>query len=96
VKKHVFSVHSDLKTGLACKIFLVVGGVLLIIYFLQITFHVLPIGPSTEGTLLAFAILFLGAALISYFFFCLFTKLSHIAEDIENDESLVDEEPMQE
>jgi hypothetical protein len=96
VKKHVFSAHSDLKTGFLCKFFLVIGAVQLIIYVLQIAFHFLPIDSNTEGVLLGFAILFLGIGLISYFFSCQFAKLSSIAEEIENDETLMDEEPVKE
>jgi hypothetical protein len=97
VKKHVFSAHSNMKTWLLCKIFLVIGAVQLIIYILQIAFHFLPIDDSnTEGALLGFAILFLGLGLISYFFSCQFAKLSNIAEEIENDETLTDEEPIKE
>ena len=92
----MFSAHSDLKTGFLCKFFLVIGAVQLIIYVLQIAFHFLPISPNTEGVLLGFAILFIGIGLISYFFSCQFAKLSSIADEIENDETLMDEEPVKE
>ena len=96
MKKHLFSAHNDLKTWFLCKSFLAIGFVLLIIYVLQIAFHFLPIDSNTEGALLGFAILFIGIGLISYFFSCQFAKLSSIADEIENDETLMDEEPVKE
>lgn len=91
-KKHFFSAHSDLKTGALCKVFLVIGCILFIIYALEILVHFLQLSEDTNGILLAFAILFLGLGLISYFFSCQFAKLSKIADEIENDETLLDEE----
>jgi hypothetical protein len=59
--------------------------------------HPLNLSDDTTGTILAFSILCIGLGLISYFFSCQFAKLSKIAEEIENDESLMDtEEPDEE
>jgi len=94
VKKHVFSAHSDLKTGFFCKLFLLLGCLFLIIYVVEIAAHPLQLNDDVTGTILAFVILFIGLGLISYFFSCQFKKLSNIADEIEQDESLLDtEEP---
>jgi hypothetical protein len=91
-KKHFFSAHSDFKTGFFCKFFITIGCILFIIYALEGLAHLLQLNDEAAGTILAFAILSLGLGLISYFFSCQFAKLSKIAEDIEKDESLLDEE----
>lgn len=96
MKKRLISAHSDLKTGFFCKFFLVLGSILLLIYIVQIISHFLNVGSDAEGALLAFAILFLGIGLISYFFSCQFAKLSQIADDVEKDETLTNEEPEKE
>ncbi len=90
VKKHLFSAHSDLKTGFLCKFFLILGVLLIILYLVEFFAHPLQLSDDATGTILAFAILFIGLGLISYFFSCQFAKLSKIADDIENDESLLD------
>jgi len=93
-KKHVFSAHSDLKTGFFCKLFLLIGILFLILYLIERVAHPLQLTDDATGTILAFVILFIGLGLISYFFSCQFRKLSTIAEDIEQDESLLEtEEP---
>lgn len=91
-KKHFFSAHSDFKTGFLCKFFLLVGCVLFIVYAVESGAHPLQLNEDTVGTILAFSILSLGLGLISYFFSCQFAKLSKIAEEIENDESLLEED----
>jgi hypothetical protein len=97
VKKHIFSAHNDLKTGFFCKFFLILGCILIILYVVEIVAHPLNLSDDTTGTILAFSILFVGLGLISYFFSCQFAKLSKIAEEVENDESLMDlEEPDEE
>jgi uncharacterized membrane protein len=96
VKKHFFSVHSDLKSGFFSKFFLLVGSLLLIFYILESVAHLLNLSSDTNGTILAFAILGIGLGLISYFFSCQFSKLSKIAEEIENDESLMEMEETEE
>ncbi len=90
-KKHFFSAHSDFKTGFLCKVFLIIGCILFIVYAIEAGLHPLQLNEDMVGTILAFSILFLGLGLISYFFSCQFAKLSKIAEEIENDESLLDE-----
>jgi uncharacterized membrane protein len=96
VKKHFFSVHSDLKSGFFSKFFLLIGSFLLIFYLIEGLAHPLNLNTDTNGTILAFAILGIGLGLISYFFSCQFSKLSKIAEDIENDESLMEMEETKE
>jgi hypothetical protein len=97
VKKHIFSAHNDLKTGFFCKFFLILGCILIVLYVVEIVAHPLNLSDDTTGTILAFSILFVGLGLISYFFSCQFAKLSKIAEEVENDESLMDlEEPDEE
>jgi uncharacterized membrane protein len=91
-KKHFFSAHSDFKTGFFCKFFITVGCILFIIYALEGLAHLLQLDDEAVGIILAFAILFLGLGVISYFFSCQFAKLSKIAEEVEQDESLLDEE----
>jgi hypothetical protein len=90
-KKHVFSAHSDLKTGFFCKLFLVLGCILIIIYIVETFLHPLGLSDDGIGTILAFAILGLGLGLILYFFSCQFAKLSKIADDVEQDETLIEE-----
>ena len=97
VKKHILSAHNDLKTGFFCKFFLILGCIFIFIYVVEIVAHPLNLSDDTTGTILAFSILFVGLGLISYFFSCQFAKLSKIAEEVENDESLMDlEEPDEE
>jgi hypothetical protein len=96
VKKHIFSAHNDLKTGFFCKFFLILGCIFIILYVVEIVAHPLNLSDDTTGTILAFSILFVGLGLISYFFSCQFAKLSKIAEEVENDESLMDVEEIDE
>jgi hypothetical protein len=97
VKKHIFSAHNDLKTGFFCKFFLILGCIFIFIYVVEIVAHPLNLSDDMTGTILAFSILFVGLGLIAYFFSCQFAKLSKIAEEVENDESLMDlEEPDEE
>jgi Zn-dependent protease with chaperone function len=95
-KKHLFSAHNDFKTGVFYKFFLILGCILLIIYLVEKLLH--PIGLSDDGigAILAFAILGLGLGFILYFFSRQFSKLSQIAEEVEQDESLGDEEETKE
>jgi len=96
VKKHIFSAHNDLKTGFFCKFFLILGCIFIFIYVVEIVAHPLNLSDDMTGTILAFSILFVGLGLISYFFSCQFAKLSKIAEEVENDESLMDLEEIDE
>jgi hypothetical protein len=93
-KKHLFSAHSDLKTGFLCRFFLILGCILFLLYAVEALLHPLGLGETTTGTILAFAILILGLGCILYFFSCQFSKLSQIAKEIENDESLLDEDEL--
>jgi len=92
VKKHFFSAHNDMKTGFFCKFFLILGCIFLILYIVEVVAHPLNLSDDATGTILAFTILFIGLGLIAYFFSCQFAKLSKIAEEVENDESLMDTE----
>jgi hypothetical protein len=92
VKRRLISAHSDLKTGFFCKLLLVLGVILFIIYLVQLVIPAVSLGDTASGALLAFAILCIGLGFISYFFSCQFAKLSQIAEEVEQDESLLDEE----
>ncbi len=89
-KKLIFSAHNDMKTGFLCKFFLILGCIFLIFYAVEMLVHPLNLSSDAAGTILAFTILFIGLGLIAYFFSCQFAKLSKIADDIENDESLID------
>jgi len=91
-KKHLFSAHSDFKTGIFCKFFLILGCILFIIYLIETLLHLIGLSDDNIGIILAFSILSLGLGLILYFFSRQFTKLSQIAEEVEQDESLYDEE----
>ncbi|HWR26988.1 MAG TPA: hypothetical protein VN377_00970 [Candidatus Thermoplasmatota archaeon] len=96
VKKHIFSAHNDMKTGFFCKFFLILGCIFLILYIVEVVTHPLNLSNDMTGTILAFTILFIGLGLIAYFFSCQFAKLSKIAEEVENDESLMDTEETKE
>ena len=96
VKKHFFSAHNDLKTGFSCKFFLILGGILLLLYVVEALLHPFGLDSNATGIILAFAILSLGLGAIMYFFSCQFSKLSDIADEIEHDETLLDEEETKE
>jgi hypothetical protein len=96
VKKHLLSAHNDLKTGFFCKFFLILGCILFIIYLVVTLLHPVGLSDGVTGAVLAFAILSLGLGLILYFFSCQFAKLSKIAEEVENDESLIEKEEIKE
>jgi Zn-dependent protease with chaperone function len=95
-KKHLFSVHNDFKTGFFYKFFLILGCILFIIYLVETLLHLIGFSDDGTGIILAFAILSLGLGLILYFFSRQFTKLSQIAEEVEQNESLSDEEEIKE
>jgi len=88
----VHSAHSDMKTGFFCRFFLVLGLILLAVYLLESFLHLAGLPEGVTGALLAFAILCIGLGALLYFFACQFAKLSAIAEEIEADESLSEEE----
>ena len=104
IKKRYISVHYDFKTGIFYKISLILGLILLIFYII-IKIVSFIVGSDSSGlaldiynfsqtslinTIFAFSILLIAAAVILYFFNCQFAKLSKIAEELENDENLVD------
>ena len=91
-KKHVFSAHSDLRTGFLCKFFLILGCILFILYIILILFYPIALSDDALGAILAFSILLLGIGVILYFFSCQFAKLSKIAKEVESDESLKEDE----
>jgi len=96
VKKHLFSPHNDMNTGFFYKFFLTLGCILLIIYLVETLLHPVGLSDGVKGTILAFAILSLGFGVLLYFFSRQFAKLSQIAEEVENDESLIDKEETKE
>ena len=83
VRKRNISAYSDLKTGFLYKFFLIIGGILLLIYIVNWLLSLNFIEETVAGTILAFSILFLGSGVIIFFFFCQFSKLSEIAEEVE-------------
>lgn len=85
VKSRKISVHSDLKTGLFCKISLIIGIILIAVYLIQFLISSINIGENIAGIILSFSIIFIGLGIILYFFQCQFAKLSKIAEDIEKE-----------
>jgi len=92
MRKRYFSVHSDLKTGFFCKLLFIIGMLFLLFCFITYFIPTLSLSGSLPGIFLALAILFFGGSALSYFFYCQFAKLSDIATDIEQDETLIDEE----
>ena len=104
IKKRYFSVHNDFKTGILCKI-TIISGVILLILYLSISLLSFIFGSESTGffnqiysfsqssymsTILAFSILLIGIGVILYFFSCQFAKLSEIAKDIENEDDSTD------
>ena len=85
-KKRNISVYSDLKTSFLCKLFFIIGAILLTFYIIQNTFPLVEIGESILGSILAFIILFFGIGFLLFFISCQFSKLAKIAEEIENQE----------
>lgn len=101
VKKRNFSTNNDFKTGSLCKLFLLIGIILLLIFiFIKVT--VLFVDKDSSGfarqiydfsqtyypnSILAFSIIILAVAVILYFFYCQFVKLAKIADEIEKEES---------
>jgi len=101
-KERRFSAHEDFRTGIFCKLSLFLGFFLLLFYvFLKIIS--LFIGQNNTGfiqtiydlsqssvadSIIAFSIVFLGVGFILYFFHLQFVKLSKIADEIENEEEI--------
>ena len=103
-KKRYFSAHDDFKTGFFCKISLFLGLVLLLISIFFIVSGFI-IGDNSSGfvkqiydfsqtnypnSLLAFSIILFAISIILYFFYCQFSKLAKIADEIEKAENLDD------
>lgn len=99
IKKRFFSIHQDFKTGLLCKLFLLIGIILLLV-FIFIKVATLFVGEDSTGfarqiydfsqssypnSILAISIIILAVAVIFYFFYCQFVKLGKIADEIEDD-----------
>ncbi len=91
-RRHVFSAHSDLRTGFLCRFFFILGGILLALYLILVLLFPSLVDEDVSGAILAFSILLLGAGVILYFFSCQFAKLSKIARDVESDETLKEDE----
>jgi len=101
-KKRYFSAHNDFKTSFLCKLFLFLGVLFIIIFFVLGIISFFNIGEksgiikplydisktSTPESILAFSILFFAVGIILYFFNYQFAKLSKIADEIENEEGL--------
>ncbi|MBN2603916.1 MAG: hypothetical protein JXA91_07285 [Candidatus Thermoplasmatota archaeon] len=97
IKERHFSTHQDFKTGIFFKISILLGIILLIFYIILLLIHNLTektdsglisiiqklANSSIAETILAFAIIFIGLGLISYFFYIQFSKLSKITDEIE-------------
>lgn len=82
VKIKKFSVYTDFKTGILYKIFLLIGFILIILYFLEI----LILETKFSDILLSLSILFISFGLIIYFFNKQFNKLAAIAEELEDED----------
>lgn len=91
IKKKIISAHNDLKTSIFSKILLVFGILFLIIYLIGILLHPYFLSSALLETFLAFFILFLGGSAVLWFFSRQFAKLSDIATEIEQDETLQDD-----
>lgn len=83
MKKRTLSVYSDHKTGFFCKLCIIIGILLLIIYLLETTAHIFGLTDGTTGSMLGFSVLLLGIGILLFFFSYLFGKLAQIAEEIE-------------
>jgi len=81
------SAYDDFKTGFCGKIFFISGSLLLFIYIFEKITHIFQFGEHILGIFLAFIILFFGVGLLVFFISCQFAKLSHIANDVENENS---------
>ncbi len=84
------SAHNDFKTGFFGKFFFIIGAFLILFIILEKLISLLKIDDNNLGIILAFGILFIGIGLLIYFISCQFNKLSKIAHEVENDESLQD------
>ena len=99
IKKKHFSVYYDFKTGFFYKIFLFLGGLLLIIFiFIKIISLIMDersasfiqfihnlSNSNTADSIIAFSIIFLGIGIILLFLHSQFAKLSKIADEIDKE-----------
>lgn len=100
IKKRVFPAKSDFKTGILCKLFLLLGLVLVLAYvFLKISSFFIDknsggflqalyeySNSAQAEAIIALGVISLAVGIIFYFFHCQFAKLAEIAEEIENGE----------
>ena len=99
-KKRYFSVKHNFKTGLLCKLFIILG-IILLAFAIFFTVIGLVLDDSSAGllkelydtasstvpeSLLSLAIISIAVGVIMYFFYCQFAKLEQIAEEIEKGE----------
>ncbi len=86
LKKRTYSAQHDFKTGALYRLLLIVGGILLIIYLIEQASHLIGIGQTALGSILAFSILCIGGGLLMFFISSQFSKLAKIADEIEGEE----------
>ena len=79
------SVQHDFKTGILCRFTLMLGIILLIIYALEKSLSPIDLASNAVEALLALSIIFIGVGILLYFISCQFAKLAKIAEEIENE-----------
>ena len=100
IKERHFSAYTDFKTGLFCKLTILIGIILLLIYgFVKISSVFINeestgwiqslynfSQSSKADSIIAFSIILFAVGIILYFFHYQFAKLAEIAEEIENNE----------
>jgi len=98
IKKRVFPAKGDFKTGILCKLSLLLGIILVLTYailkissffidkestgFLQAIYEYS--NSAQAESIIALGVISLAVGIIFYFFHCQFAKLAEIAEEIEN------------
>ncbi len=85
MKTKTITINNTHTTHPLCILTLLLGVILFIIYILDNITQLLNLSESTQGILLAFAIISLGIGIILYFFSYLFGKLSAIASEIDQE-----------
>ena len=104
MKERHFSAYNDFKTGIFCKLSILLGIILLTIYaFLKISSAFIKeestgwiqnmynfSQSSRADSIIAFSIILFAVGVILYFFHYQFAKLAEIAEEIENSEEFED------
>ena len=86
LKVRLKSAHNDFKTGIICKISFILGIILFLIYLIDKITSIFNFDDNLLGIIIAFVILFFGVGLLLFFISCQFSKLSKIADEIENTE----------